>query len=136
VKGLVLVGMLCLVRAAGGQVSCPWLTVGTAEKVLGGAAKTEVKMMLPPKIEEGRCVFTANAGTLEIVVSGEVLKECPPESEKVRGVGNEARFCGVGKRATVEGRVRTIYFRTALVGVDERRKKVELIAEMVAGNLF
>jgi hypothetical protein len=135
-KWLVLVGLLCLGRAAGAQVSCPWLTVGTAEKVLGGLAKTEVKMLAPPRVDEGRCLFTADAGALEIVVSGEQQKECGPESEKVRGTGNEAWFCGLGKRVTVEGRVRAMYFRTTLSGVDDGRKKVEMIAELVAGNLF
>lgn len=141
-RTLLLIAPLCLCHAASAQVSCPWLTVGTAEAALRMHGRSEIKTevkIIPPNMEEGRCIFTADHGTLEIVVSSEPQRDCPADSSKLPGIGNEARFCVAGKQFTVDSRVRALHFHamlTADLPAEDGRKRVELVAEVVSGNLF
>ena len=74
-------------------VVCPWLTVGTAAKMLGGDVSVAVNVS---DSGEGSCKFNREQGspdTLEIVVSKATLAGCPVDSIPLRAIGNEAVLC-------------------------------------------
>jgi hypothetical protein len=147
-------GGLCHAHAHA-QVTCPWLTEGTAATALGGAPDLAVKLASP---QEGSCVFTfeneAARSSLEITVQNQPLStpdlSCPAGSPSLAGVGNSAVICHAAfsprrDRQLVLSQVRHIYFSIALTrerkdttmpDVEKQRDRITMIAEQVAGNLF
>jgi hypothetical protein len=131
-------------------VVCPWLTQGTAAKMLGGDVSVIANVS---DSGEGECKFTREQGspdTLEIVVSKTTLSGCPADSIPLRAIGNEAVLCrrsdprGEGVQ-TVSSRVRDQHFTVtittrghekAVKAQDPQDEPVARIAEQVAGSLF
>jgi len=137
--------------------SCPWLTTGSAAKILGGDV---TPMVRTSGNWEGFCRFTRQTGeaveTLEILVGKSDTHSCPDGSLKLKAIGNEAVQC---KRSiatdqeiyTIAGRVRNVYFAVTLTNVAgailDRSAEVrpadpysasplERLAEQVSGNLY
>jgi hypothetical protein len=131
-------------------VVCPWLTQGTAARMLGGDVSVAANVS---DSGEGDCKFTREQGspdTLEIVVSKTALSGCPVDSVPLRAIGNEATMCRhAGPHGEVmqmvSSRVRDQHFtvtissrgqeKTAKVQ-DAQDEPVARIAEQVAGSLF
>lgn len=94
---------------------CPWLTLGTAEKALGGAATAAVQQSSPP---EGSCRFALKEppnSILQITVSKAQQHTCADAGAPLTGLGNEARQCvqksSEGKPMDViEGRIRDLNY--------------------------
>ena len=131
-------------------VVCPWLTQGTAARMLGGDVSVIANVS---DSGEGDCKFTREQGspdTLEIVVSKTELPGCPADSIPLRGIGNEAVRCGhPGPRGEavqiISGRVRDQHFTVTMTtrGHEKAAKAQETqddpivrVAEQVAGSLF
>jgi hypothetical protein len=128
--------------------ACPWLTPGSAARVLGGDVSVAVTVTKPG---EGACRFS-QAGqpmdSLEIDVGGSSNTACPEDGTRLTGIGNEAVRCRLpaSHGATgemVSGRVRDVHFTLILRGQkrpsrfsDERDDPLAQLAEQVAGNLF
>jgi hypothetical protein len=142
------------------QAKCPWLTEPTARGVLGGALKATITLTAK---HGGVCEFSRQQGPmlLELRISVEImtdipkqfpahLAQCPPNSQPVRAIGNEAVTCSVQDQtgATVEkivSRVRDQAFVVTLsssaqndpmMTPQQRSEKAHLVAEQVAGILF
>jgi hypothetical protein len=131
-------------------VVCPWLTQGTAAKMLGGDVSVVANVS---DSGEGSCKFAREQGspdTLEIVVSKADLAGCPTNSIPLRAIGNEAVLCrrsdprGQGVQM-ISSRVRdqhfTVTFTTrgrekAVKEQDPQDEPIARIAEQVAGSLF
>jgi hypothetical protein len=131
------------------QTICPWLTTGTAAKVLGGDVDVT---STGANAVEGSCRFVrrdAAMVSLEIAVGKSVLPVCPAGSVSLVGIGNEAARCKVsaahgGMAEMLSGRVRDLRFSLVLRGQerdlknpsDPQNDALEKLAEQVAGNLF
>jgi hypothetical protein len=88
--------------------------------------------------------------SLGVVVEGTPQTACPPGSQKVLGIGNEAVACRLQRSPNdavemVSSRVRRLYFTVSLkiqgaanlgIPLNKQRDIVERAAEQVAGNLF
>ena len=134
------------------QATCPWLSLGSAEKVIGGDASVSVNVS---NSGEGACKFSrqqvaGDLNSLEIIVSKVRLSACPAGSTTLTGIGNEAAACrhrgSHGETAEmVSSRVRDLYFTVTLTSPlqkaatkpsGEQDDSLEQIAEQIAGNLF
>ena len=127
---------------------CPWLTPGSAARLLGGDVSATVTIST---LTEGSCRFARRdqpMDSLEILVGGGALPPCPANSVSLTGIGNEAATCKLpashGEMGEmVSGRVRDVHF-TLVLREQKRSAKpsedqgdpLEPIAEQVAGNLF
>jgi len=150
--------MLCLlalgVISAYGQAvapaACPWLTQGTAARVLGGDVSVDVHVS---EAGEGTCSFVRGTDAqtlLRIEVSKSTLPGCGADAKELRGIGNEALRCTLpaeGNHAVekISGRVRDRYFTLtkryrftseARGPANTQDDALEQAAESVAGNLF
>jgi hypothetical protein len=131
-------------------VVCPWLTQGTAAKMLGGDVSMLVNVS---ESGEGSCKFTREQRSpevLEIVVKKAALPGCPDGGIALRGVGNEAAMCSRSEppgqlTQTVAGRVRDRRFTVTITKSarnkaakpqDPQDEPAARIAEQVAGSLF
>jgi hypothetical protein len=158
---LLLVGMAIVMPSVClAQVKCPWINEATARGILGGDVTLTAKVN---DRSEGVCEFSRQQGAAvrQLVVSVNVmtdiskqfrtyLAQCPPKSDPIRAIGNEAVTCtsrgkGHSSAEIVVGRVRDQAFVVSLsssVGDDPsmtqemRRQKVNLVAEQIAGILF
>jgi hypothetical protein len=144
------------------QKLCPWLNAATASGFLGGHATLTVNMT---GSSTGICIFQlqpADSGdrlTIAVVaapaplIRGQALSpfesQCSSTATPLAAVGNEAAMCAdnspTSRGEQVIGRVRDSVFTVALntsdpgkpgAGNDLLAKKVEAIAEQVAGILF
>jgi hypothetical protein len=127
------------------RTTCPWLTQGSASRVLGGDASTKVSVS---GTGEGSCRFVReqrSPDSLKILVSKDALASCPTESRKLKGIGNQAARCRVKGVEMVSGRVRDLHFTVTLSSrgqkspvklPDVQEDALEQIAEQIAGNLF
>jgi hypothetical protein len=142
------------------QAKCPWINEATARGVLGGDVTLAAKVN---DRGEGFCEYSRQQGAvvrqLRIAVNimtdipkqfPTYLAQCPPKSNPLRAIGNEAVTCSTeGKGHTsaevVVGRVREQAFVVSLssslqddpsMTQEMRRQKVNLVAEEVAGILF
>ena len=140
-----------LTSALRAEPVCPWLTQGSAAAMLGGDVSSVIKLAPPG---EGSCAFSLQRGaatySLEIVVESTPRTACPPASQKLLGIGNEAVACRVQRSPNeavemVSSRVRRLYFTVSLkiqraanpgIPLSKQRDIVERAAEQVAGNLF
>ena len=132
------------------QTICPWLTQGSAATALGGDVSVTVSVL---STGEGTCKFKVQHGSLnslEIMVSKTKLPNCPAESTKLIGIGNEAVRCtfpsSIGETVEmVSGRVRDVHMNVTLTTHGENAPAtpsarpgdvLEQIAEQVAGYLY
>jgi hypothetical protein len=127
------------------RTTCPWLTQGSASRVLGGDVSTKVSVS---DTGEGSCRFLReqrSPDALKILVSKNALASCPTESTELKGIGNQAAMCRVKGLEMVSGRVRDLHFTVTLTSrgqkspaklPDVREDALEQIAEQIAGNLF
>jgi len=116
--------------------TCPWLTEGSAAKVLGG----EVHVILNvASATQGTCTFVKAARPqeqLKVLVGGGNIPSCPAGSAKVIGVGDQASRCHLPHSAQmISGNVRTVNMAITLSG-NQSDDAIRQIAEQVAGNLF
>jgi hypothetical protein len=134
-----------------GGEDCPWMTEGSAVKLLGGEVTATADAA---DDKRGSCTFSRQdskmSRRLEILVGPEESGACPAGSEGLRGIGNEALFCRVKQSATesvakVSSRVRGTFLTVTLTSSGPRSARsageaeqeiARQAAEMVAGNLF
>jgi hypothetical protein len=142
--------VLLSVSAVRAEPICPWLTQGSAAAMLGGDVSAVIKLTPP---EQGSCAFTLQQGAttyvLEVVVESTPRTTCPPTSQKLPGIGNEAVACRLQRSPNeaaevISSRVRTLYFTVSLttqgtpnptLPLNKPKDIVERAAEQVAGNL-
>jgi hypothetical protein len=133
------------------ETNCPWLTQGSAAKVMGGDSSALVSLA---NEKEGTCTFSHQDGAhtyaLEITVSKKEVDACPADSAKLTGIGNAAALCRtehspVEAVEQVSSRVRDLFFTIRLVAkgpktnampIAVQREAVSQTAEQVAGNLY
>ncbi|MGB7516284.1 MAG: hypothetical protein WBR14_26525 [Candidatus Acidiferrum sp.] len=143
------------------QSNCPWLNGATARGILGSSVT--VTVTVDASGQHTICEFSGERGAVvhRLMVSVNVmtdsskqfhvyLSQCPPKSEHLRAIGNEAVMCSgmTHENAYAEkvvGRVRNQAFVVSVSSTEEhdpsmlkemRRKKANLVAEQVAGILF
>ncbi len=111
-------------------LSCPVLSTASVAGVLG-----EVQV----SVKDGVCEFKGAEYQLKVEVrelGGEKFaafasRNCPGETEALRGIGNEAVACDAG----VVGRVRNQVLVLTL-NTKSMRSKLIGLADQVAGNLY
>jgi hypothetical protein len=130
------------------QTTCPWLTQGSASRVLGGDVSAKVSVS---NTGEGSCRFLReqkSPDTLKILVSKNALASCPTESKELKGIGNQAAMCRAPFAHSkdvemVSGRVRHLHFTVTLTSREQKSPvklpdvqgdALEQIAEQIAGN--
>lgn len=134
--------------------ACPWLTLGSAEKALGGDATVTVQQPAPP---EGACRFALKSDPetiLEITVRKTQKRVCPDGSVTLTGLGNEARKCVQKSEAgkpvdVIEARIRDLNYVIAMTRpVPSQRpvsrtpspipvvRPIQAVADLVAGTLY
>jgi hypothetical protein len=69
------------------------------------------------------------------------LAKCGPDAKPLKGIGNEAVICAIGREQRVIGRVRDQAFLITLVpaetvAAEAAREATRKAADIVAGNLF
>jgi len=118
------------------DATCPWLTEGSAAKVLGGQVHVILNVANPT---QGSCTFVKTARPqeqLEVLVGAGNVPSCPAGSAKVIGVGDQASRCHLPHSAQmISGSIRTVDMAITLSG-NQTEDAIEQIAEQVAGNLF
>jgi hypothetical protein len=133
--------------------ACPWLTAGTAAKILGA----EVAITAHSDSNwSGFCRFvtsTAPAASIEILVGNTDTHRCGAGATPLTAIGNQAVLCSVqdanGRLVqTVTGRVRDAWFVVTLAlpatagehaqapGDATSAPAIEFLAEQVTGNLY
>ena len=130
---------------------CPFITQGSAAKLLGGAVTVAVNST---EDRDGSCRFTRQQGALTyslgVVVHKSATDACPEHSEALKAVGNEASLCRMERSPTetvekVSGRVRDMFFTVDLtirgpvksaMAVDSQREAIDMATELVTGNLY
>jgi hypothetical protein len=126
------------------QTTCPWLTQGSASRLLDGNVSTKVSLS---DTGEGFCRFVQEGShdTLQLIVSKGPVASCPGGSKALRGVGNQAALCRApgpqsGAGSMVSGRVRDVHFTVTQISRSQKSPvqtdALEQVAEQVAGNLF
>ena len=118
------------------MATCPWLTEGSAAKVLGGEVHTILNVASPT---QGTCTFVKSAHPqeqLKVLVGAGNIPSCPLGSAKVIGVGNQASRCHLPHSTQmISGNVRAVDIAITLSGT-QPEDALQQIAEQVAGNLF
>ena len=130
---------------------CPFMTRGSAAKLLGGEVTVAVDSTGD---RDGSCRFTRQQGeltyTLAVVVHKTAINPCPQHSMALKAVGNEALLCRVEHSPTetiekASGRVRDMFFTVDLtirgpaksaMPVDSQREAIDIATELVTGNLY
>jgi hypothetical protein len=116
--------------------TCPWVTEGSAAKVLGGPVNAILNVASPT---QGTCTFVKTAHRqeqLKILVGAGNIPACPAGSAKVIGVGDQASRCHLPHSAQmISGNVRAVDMAITLSG-NQTEDAIQQIAEQVAGNLF
>jgi hypothetical protein len=128
---------------------CPWITQGSAAKLLDG----DVTVSIHGDDKQGSCSFRGDgkvAYTLEVSVTAHEDGACRKGSAELKGIGNEAYLCSVKQSSfgwveKVSSRVRDTFFTVTLSATggrassmpeEVRRNILDQAAEQVAGNLF
>jgi hypothetical protein len=116
--------------------TCPWVTEGSAAKVLGGPVHAILNVASPT---QGTCTFAKTArpqDQLKVLVGAGNIPSCPAGSAKVIGVGDQASRCHLPHSAQmISGNVRAVDMAITLSG-NQTEDAIQQIAEQVAGNLF
>jgi hypothetical protein len=132
--------------------SCPWLTTGTAAKLLGGEVTVVAHV---DGSFAGSCRFVRQSGDLtasiEVLVGSTDSHLCPEGSIKLNALGNAAVQCHVRDAYIIAGRIRDVYFAVSMTNLSGATKQepddprladaygasaLERIAEQVVGNLY
>lgn len=151
---------LLLPTAIHAQAKCPWITLATAQGILGGTATLNADVK---DWGNGVCQFSRQDGAVlyELRISVNVmadvpkqfpkyLAQCPANSMPLTAIGNEAVVCSLRGKGhhyveQVVGRVRDQAFVVSFtsnvpsdpsMSEGTRRDKLHLAAEQVAGILF
>ena len=136
---------------------CPWLSSGTAAKILGGNISLEAHA---DGNDDGSCRFVRNDGgkaeSIDILIGKKDTHPCPAESASVRSLGNEAVQCrrldpDNQQIDIIAGRMRDVYFAVTMTGLPDAARQIpadphlsdpfgasllERVAEQVVGNLY
>jgi hypothetical protein len=116
--------------------ACPWVTEGSAAKVLGGEVHAILNVASPT---QGTCTFVKTSRPqeqLKVLVGAGKIPSCPAGSAKVIGVGDQASRCHLPHSAQmISGNVRAVDMAITLSG-NQTEDALQQIAEQVAGNLF
>ncbi len=158
-RSFVLLFLIACSTAAVGQegATCPWLTSGTAAKLLGSdvtvAAQVEGSWA-------GSCRFMRQRGdsaaAIVSLVGPAVAQPCAQGSTKLKALGNEAVQCQRTAPAAqpsdiIAGRIRNVYFVVTMTNVATATRRepadprladaygasaLERAAEQVVGNLY
>jgi hypothetical protein len=116
--------------------TCPWLTEGSAAKVLGGPVHVILNVA---SATQGTCTFVKTPRPqeqLKVLVGAGNIPSCPAGSAKVIGVGDQASRCHLPHSAQmISGNVRAVDMAITLSG-NPTEDAIQQIAEQVAGNLF
>ncbi len=120
---------------------CPWLTLGTASRLLGAAATVRVQVA---EDGTGSCVFLAapksamhaaaevnTAASLTLTVAAHAQPSCGRDAKALSGVGNQAQECGLQGKSRREseaavrivGQVRDRWFVLDAVGLPESSER-------------
>ena len=131
--------LLSWLLLASSPATCPWLTQGSASRLLGGEVSIKVNL----SSTGGFCTFLLPPrDSLRILVSKAALASCPQGSTQLKGIGNQAASCRTpgsrrGSHADmISGRVRDLYFTVTVNMPAAPEDALEQIAEQIAGNLF
>ena len=142
-----------------GQVTktCPWVTSGTAERLLGGEASVVAHI---DANAFGSCRFTRQGGSstasIEILVGLADTHPCSSDSTKLKAIGNEAVQCRHNSTPSeqsdqIAGRIRKMYFVVTMTNLPDATKQepsdphladaygaspIQRLAELVVGNLY
>jgi hypothetical protein len=136
---------------------CPWLSSGSAAKVLGG----NISVVAHANGNwEGSCQFVrgdeGKSESIDILIGKVDTHPCPQTSTKVIALGNEAVQCSHPTQASqqvdiITGRMRDVYFTVTMTDVPNATRQLpsdahlsgqfgasplERIAEQVVGNLY
>ncbi len=151
---LLLVLLAPALASAQSPQACPWLTAGTAGRILGGEVQVTVKT---DSNWSGYCIFATAAipvRSIEIRVGKTHTHACGGlASTPLAGIGNQAVLCSSrdssGREVrTVSGHVRDTWFAVTLAapstpgGPEPSTSEstaspaIEFLAEQVAGNLY
>jgi hypothetical protein len=137
--------------------ACPWVALGTAERLLGGEAVVAVHL---DGNTGGTCRFTRRSGnntaSIEVQIGPMDSHPCPPDSERLKALGNEAVQCRLDDSAAqksdrIAGRIRRVFFVVTVINIPGATKPepsdarladayaaspLERLAEQVVGNLY
>ncbi len=134
--------------------ACRWLTLGSAEKALGGDATVVVQQPTPP---EGACRFALKSNPesiLEITVSKTRKRICADGSLTLTGLGNEAWQCVQKSEAgkpidVIEARIRDLNYVIVMTRPVPSQRPVskslspipvvptiQAVSDLVAGTLY
>jgi hypothetical protein len=145
--------------AAVGQATtvCPWVTSGTAERLLGGEVSVTAHV---ESATAGSCSFVRQSGSsassIEILVGLKDTHPCPQDSIKLRALGNAAVQCHhiispAQQSDQIAGRIRNISFVVTMINIPDATREepsdprladsygaspIERLAEVVVGNLY
>jgi hypothetical protein len=145
--------------AAMGQTTtgCPWVTSGTAERLLGGEVSVTAHV---EGNAAGSCGFVRQSGSrtasIEILVGPMDTHPCPQDSVKLKALGNEAVQCRHSSSSSqqsdqIAGRIRNMYFVVTMINIPGATRQepsdprladsfgaspIESLAETVVGNLY
>lgn len=138
-----------LTPSARAQQTCPWLTQGTAAKLMGGPVTADVHTITA---NQGSCVFTRGTSGNTVVLrieTGPALSAVCVDGDHLHGVGNQALRCATDQahehREAIHGNVRATHFAliltvpdsaASLLPQDVQRNAAEQAGEEVAGSLF
>jgi hypothetical protein len=116
--------------------ACPWLTEGSAAKVLGGPVHVILNLA---SANQGTCTFvktTRPQEQLKVLIGAGNIASCPAGSARVVGVGDQASRCHLPHSTQmISGIVRANDMAITLSG-NQPEDAIQQIAEQVAGNLF
>jgi hypothetical protein len=154
-----LLSMIIPVAAASAQTAslCPWLSSGSAAKVLGG----NISLVAHANGNwEGACHFVRSDGekpaSIDILIGKVNTHPCAEGSVKINTLGNEAVQCARTSPESqhvdvIAGRMRDVYFTVTMTDVQHAAQRLpsdahlsgpfgasllEQVAEQVVGNLY
>jgi len=159
VRLAVVLVLLASAAAAQSQTTtvCPWVTTGTAERLMGGEVSTLVHA---DGNTAGSCRFSRQRGntaaSIEILVGPADAHLCPQESTSLKALGNEAVQCRISSSPSqvsdrIAGRIRKVFFVVTMTNIPDATQPepadphladayaasaIERLAEQVVGNLY
>jgi hypothetical protein len=154
---MILLLACCIAGQGQDPATCPWLSTGTAAKLLGGDVSVSAHV---EDAFAGSCRFTRQSGdssaSIEVLIGPKDTQACPSGSTRLKALGNEAVQCrraaGTAQGTDViAGRIRNVYFVVTMTNIagaltsepDDPlladaygASPLERAAEQVVGNLY